>query len=183
MIHYILSFIHTAHVRTVMVRCSAFALALAFTATTARCLAQSSEEGQVKSVIAQLFKGMEQGDSALARSCFMPQVTMATVKAGEGVQPVLIRETGIEGWLKSIAAPKADKLYEETYNMKISIDGNLAQVWCDYAFYIGNKFHHCGVDAFHLFKDGSRWKIFHVADTRRTTGCQIPSEIAKKHAQ
>jgi hypothetical protein len=143
---------------------------------------QSVEEQQVKDVVAQLFKGMEMGDSALVHRCFMPQVTMASVKANKEGLTVLSRDGGIAAFYKAIGTPHTEKWYEETWNVRVTIDGSLAQVWCDYAFYVGNKFSHCGADAFHLFKDGDKWKIFHLADTRRTTGCNIPMEVAKKHA-
>jgi len=30
-----------------------------------------------------------------------------------------------------------------------------------------------------LFKDGSgKWKVFHLADTRTTTGCEVPKKIS-----
>ena len=47
----------------------------------------------------------------------------------------------------------------------------LASVWVPYEFYLGDKFSHCGVDAFHLarFEDG--WKIIGLADTQRREGC------------
>jgi hypothetical protein len=143
---------------------------------------QPSDEQQIKDVVAQLFRGMESGDSALVHRCFMPQVTVATVKTDKEGNAVLTREQGMTEFYKAIGTPHVEKWYEEVWNMRISIDGPMAQVWCDYAFYAGNKFSHCGVDAFHLFKDGGKWKIFHLADTRRTSGCHIPDDIVKKHA-
>ena len=159
-----------------------FGLVLAGSLWGSQCYAQSTDEQQVKEVIAQLFRGMELGDSAMARKCFMPQVTVATVKASKEGHPVISRENGVAGFLKAIGTPHTATWYEETWNVRISIDGALAQVWCDYAFYLGNKFSHCGVDAFQLFKDGGAWKIFHLADTRRAD-CDIPASIVKKHAQ
>ena len=55
------------------------------------------------------------------------------------------------------------------------VDGGIAQVWTDYAFYVGAEFSHCGVDAFHLAKDAfGSWKIMHLMDTRRKEGCIEP---------
>jgi hypothetical protein len=72
-------------------------------------------------------------------------------------------------------------LAEEIWNLKIQMDGDFAQAWCEYAFYYQNKFSHCGVDAFHLIKTTEGWKIFHLADTRRKENCIIPEEIKSKH--
>jgi hypothetical protein len=41
----------------------------------------------------------------------------------------------------------------------------------DYSFYLGDKFSHCGVDAFLLARDGTEWKVVSLADTRRRQGC------------
>jgi hypothetical protein len=36
-------------------------------------------------------------------------------------------------------------------------------------FYRGTTLSHCGVDHFLLVKEGGRWRILEVADTRRMT--------------
>jgi len=54
-------------------------------------------------------------------------------------------------------------------------------VWASYAFYLGKKFNHCGVDAFHLVKsEDGEWKIFHLADTGQKEGCNIPKKIGNQ---
>lgn len=140
-----------------------------------------SDEKAIEAVIKQIFTGMEKGDSALAHQSFSKQVTMATIKTNKDGKPELVMESSMAPWLASIGTPRPDKLYEEIWGIKINIDGAFAQVWCDYAFYVGNNFHHCGVDSFQLSKDTGGWKIFHIADTRRTTGCDIPAAIQSKH--
>ena len=170
-------------IRPFIYRTAIIALAFGFICLSAPCLSQSTDEQKAKDVIAQLFKGMELGDSAMVHRCFMPEVTMATVKINKEGGAVLSRESDLSGFLKAIGTPRPEKLYEEIWDVEVSIDGMFAQVWCDYAFYLGNKFSHCGVDAFHLFKDGAKWKIFHLADTRKSVGCNIPADIANKHAQ
>ena len=147
-----------------------------------RGMGQSTDEQQVKDVVAQLFKGMELGDSALVHRCFMSEVTLASLKTNKEGRTILSREGSIKDFYKAIGTPHPEKWYEESWNVRVSIDGMLAQVWCDYAFYVGNKFSHCGVDAFHLFKDDGKWKIVHLADTRSASGCNSPSDVAKKHA-
>jgi len=164
-------------------KCGMSALAFSFMFLSFCCLGQSTDEDKVKDVVAQLFKGMELGDSAMVHRCFTAQVTMATVKISKEGSAVLSREGSIAGFLKAVGTPRPEKLYEEIWDVEVSVDGMFAQVWCDYAFYIGNKFSHCGVDAFHLFKEGAVWKIFHLADTRKSVGCNIPADIANKHAQ
>ena len=142
--------------------------------------AQSTEEANVTEVINRLFTAMNKGDSTMLRSVFAKQVTMATAATRQG-KPVLNRENSIEGFVKQVGSQKPGVLTEEIWNIKIQIDGDFAQAWCDYAFYYDNKFFHCGIDAFHLYKEADGWKIFHLADTRRKEGCNVPEEIKKKH--
>jgi len=141
----------------------------------------SSEEAAVKEVINRLFTGMQKGDSAMVRSAFARQVTMATAFRDKSNNPVLEHEDSIDGFLKAVGTPHPQIWYEEIWNVSVRIDGDFAQGWCDYAFYLGNKFSHCGVDAFELHKGKDGWKIFHLADTRRREGCNIPVEIQNKH--
>ncbi|MEO7989855.1 MAG: nuclear transport factor 2 family protein [Chryseolinea sp.] len=140
-----------------------------------------SDQDNVSEVINRLFNGMEKGDSAKLHSTFAQQITMATIFRDKNNTPVIEHESSVADFLKAIGTPHPEIYYEEIWNLKIQIDGDFAQAWCDYAFYLGNKFSHCGVDAFHLFKGKDGWKIFHLADTRRKDNCTIPAEIQAKH--
>jgi hypothetical protein len=153
-------------------------------ATTAAAQAPTSstgDEAQVREVIARLFLGMQKGDSALVHSTFARQVTMATVLRDKSDTPVLQRESSIAGFLKAVGTPHTEVWNEEIWDLKIQLDGDFAQAWCGYAFYITNTFSHCGVDAFQLHKTKDGWKIFHLADTRRKSGCVIPANVQMKH--
>ncbi|HYF70348.1 MAG TPA: nuclear transport factor 2 family protein [Ohtaekwangia sp.] len=145
------------------------------------CIAQSQEEVAVRDVIVRLFKGMEKGDSAMVHAAFAKDITMATIFRNKNNEPVIHHESSLNDFLKAVGTPHEEVWYEEFWNLKIQIDGDLAQVWCDYAFYIDDTFSHCGVDAIHLHKQKDGWKIFHLADTRRKQNCNIPQEIQDKH--
>lgn len=142
---------------------------------------QSAEEIAVIQVIKQLFKGMEKGDSAMVRASFTKDITMATISRDKKNVSVLIRESALHGFLKAVGTPHPEIWYEEIWNIKVQRDDDFAQVWCEYAFYVGNTFSHCGVDAFHLHREKDGWKIFHLADTRRSSDCIIPEAIQRKH--
>jgi hypothetical protein len=139
------------------------------------------EEGAVKEVIARLFKAMASGDSAMLHATFASGTTMATIYRDKNNEPVFKKDDSINNFLKAIGTPHPEPYYEEIWNVRILIDGDLAQAWCDYGLFVGNKFSHCGVDAFHLHKGKNGWKVFHLADTRRKSGCEIPKEIQDKH--
>jgi hypothetical protein len=140
----------------------------------------TNEETAVREVISRLFKGMELGDSAMVRSTFYDKNAILAAIFREKNNAPLIRRESIQKFLDDVGKPHG-VLYEEIWNVNVQIDGDFAQVWCDYAFYIDKNFSHCGVDAFHLFRGKDGWKIFHIADTRRKTGCTIPEEIQEKH--
>jgi uncharacterized protein (TIGR02246 family) len=145
-------------------------------------MGQSTEEAKVKEVVNNLFKAMYTNDTTLFKSVFADQVTMATVVKNREGKVVVQRESGISGFTKAIAKPNPKgALTEEIWNIKVQFDGDFAQVWCDYAFYVGKNFSHCGVDAFHMSKTADGWKIFHLADTRRKEGCAIPQNIQDKY--
>jgi hypothetical protein len=145
--------------------------------------AQSSDEAQVQEVINRLFKGMQLGDSAMVHSAFSREISMATAFRNKENNAILRKESSLDGFLKAVGTPHPEVWNEEIWNVKIHLDGDLAQAWCDYAFYVGNKFSHCGADAFLFHRGKEGWKIFHLADTRRTADCVIPNEISDKYKQ
>lgn len=137
---------------------------------------QASEDSHaIQLVIDKLFDGMREGDSAKVASVFGKEVKMYTSFIDkDGIMK--IRQGTLEPFLKAIGTPHDDIWDEKIWNTKITIEGGIAQVWTDYAFYVGKEFSHCGVDAFHLIKDAdSAWKIVHLMDTRRKEDCQVES--------
>jgi hypothetical protein len=141
---------------------------------------QAADETSITEIINKLFTGMHNHDTVMVRSAFGEQVTLATVVRNREGKHVLRLEE-FPAFIKSIGQPSPESLTEEIWNLKIQIDGAFAQAWCDYGFYIGKKFSHCGVDAFQLIKTTEGWKIFNIADTRRRDGCNVPEEIQKKY--
>ena len=130
-----------------------------------------------------LFDAMKSGDTAVIRKVFHPQAVLFTVTKDQNTgQPGLRKET-LADFLQAVGKPHKDVYNELTWGEKVFIDGDFAQVWTDYAFYINTDFHHCGVDAFQMVRstEGS-WLIYGLSDTRRKTDCKVPDQIAKKAA-
>lgn len=142
---------------------------------------EANDEQAIKAVINSLFQGMEKGDSAMVHNAFMKDITMATAYRDKDGNALLRRDLSLDGFLKAIATPHPTVWYEEIWDLEIQVDGDFAQAWCDYAFYTGNTFSHCGIDAFHLHKEKSGWRIFHLADTRKKSDCKIPKRVEAKH--
>lgn len=137
--------------------------------------AQEAEDAAVMAVVDGLFDAMRAGDSAAMRAVLHPSATGATAFIRDGV-PTLTREVSLEGFVQAVGTPHDEIWDERIWDAQIRVDGPLATAWMNYAFFAGDTFSHCGVNAFQLFRDADGWKIFHIADTRRREGCELPEE-------
>lgn len=138
--------------------------------------AQKSEEKKVMKVVNQVFEAMKTNDSTLLKLSFVENPNMFTVSTNkEGMTSLTSGD--FQRFKDAIGSPKKQQWSEPIWNEQVAIDGNLASVWVDYAFYAGDQFSHCGVDAFHLVKMKDKWKIFHLVDTRRRSDCEVPEHL------
>lgn len=152
-----------------MKRFYVFFICIILTATVAS--AQNlNEEAAVKATINLLFDGMRNADTAMLKKAFAPNNTMQTIiKTKDG--KAMVRTESLANFIKSVGNPHSEKYDERIVFTKILIDDNLASVWTDYKFYIGERFSHCGVNSFQLFKGDDGWKIIYLIDTRRKDKC------------
>ncbi|MBB2146056.1 hypothetical protein GM921_11205 [Pedobacter sp. LMG 31464] len=132
----------------------------------------NTEETAVKATINLLFDGMRNADTAMIRKAFATQNTMQTIAKNKDGKFV-VRTENVSDFIKSIGTPHPEKYDERIVFTKILIDANLASVWTDYKFYVGEKFSHCGVNSFQLFKGEDGWKIIYIIDTRRKDNCNF----------
>jgi len=129
-----------------------------------------TEEDAVKATINRLFDGMRNADTTMLRNAFAAKNTLETIaKTKDG--KFVVRTESLANFIKSIGTPHTEKYDERIVFTKILIDANLASVWTDYKFYVGDKFSHCGVNSFQLFKGDDGWKIIYLIDTRRKNNC------------
>ncbi len=141
-------------------------------------LSQTETETQaIMKPIITLFRGMNLGDSSMVHTAFTADATMASISNKDG-KIVVRRESSIAGFLKAVGSPHKEPWSEPIWDARVEVDGDFAQVWTPYAFYVGKNFSHCGVDAFQLIKQNGEWKIFYLADTRRKEGCHVPKAIS-----
>ena len=140
-----------------------------------------SEEEKILGVIQNVFDGMQKGDSSMVKSNFYHELEMYTSYTNKEGKRIL-RKDEPHKFFDAIGTPHDGIWNEEWWSPEVSIDGNLAQVWTPYAFYLDDAFSHCGVDAFLLIRlDDDSWKIFHLTDTRQREDCQVPDAIKAKH--
>ena len=130
----------------------------------------ADDRAAVLAVVKALFDGMRKGDSAAVRAVFHPQVQLTTMVTQNGVPVVQVGS--LDKFLGAVGAPHDAVWDERTYDEEVRIDGTLAQVWTKYDFFAGDKFSHCGVDAFTLARTTEGWRIVALGDTRRRTGCR-----------
>ena len=131
---------------------------------------QQTATEAVKQTVNTMFDAMRKGDSTLLRSTFSKDMILQSVLTNKEGKPVLSVEKA-DGFVKAIGTPHA-LVYDERITFgDIKIDGDLASVWAPYKFYLGDKFSHCGVDAFQLMKTAAGWKIIYIVDTRRKDNC------------
>ncbi len=158
-------------------------LLVCFIAISTALQAQTAQDNrEILEPVNALFKGMNLGDSAMVHASFTRSPTMATVFKNKDGAITLRQETDLAGFLKAVGTPHEEKWAEPIWDVKIQMDGNFAQVWAKYGFFIGKTFSHCGVDSFQLFKgEDGKWKIFHLADTRWKEGCNVPPTIANQY--
>ena len=137
--------------------------------------ARAAEEAAVLATVRGLFDAMRAGDSAAVRAAFHPAAQLATALVRDGV-PALELDS-VTAFAQAVGTPHSEVWNERLRRTTVHIDGPLAVVWAEYAFYAGTQFSHCGVDAFQMVKTTAGWRILALADTRQRTGCpeQVPA--------
>ena len=129
--------------------------------------AQSPDHEAAYAVITKLFDGMRTRDTAAMRTAFAPGASLQSVAASGQV-----RSDAIDAWIGSVASAPAGVVLDERLGTPVvQVNGNLATVWVEYWFYAGERFSHCGFDAFVLARTAGAWRILSVADTRQREGC------------
>ena len=130
--------------------------------------APAADIAAVRAVVQRLFDGMRARDTVMMSSVFHPEARFyGHNRAGE------IQLTTPSSFLQGIGRAPAGVLLDEVIqDVEVRIDGKLATVWTYYDFFAGDRFSHCGYDAFLLLKAGAEWKIVALADSRRTEGCR-----------
>ena len=130
--------------------------------------AVQSEEDEVVAVVLSLFEAMRTNDGELAASVFHPTARMGRAQA-DGIS-----FNGPEGFIEAVGRDKDVVWDEPIWDWEVHVDDRLAHMWTKYAFYAGDEFSHCGVDAIDLYKTDDGWKITQLIDTMRREDCWFP---------
>lgn len=131
----------------------------------------TSEEEQVKAVVETFFKGFHARDLIVMKAVFHEDPVIQTIgRNKEGKAKLETEELG--KLLKGIVSiPLSNRFKEVLHDYLIKVDGDMANAWTPYSFYMNDTFSHCGVNNFQLLKQNDEWKIIYLIDTRRKEGC------------
>jgi len=149
-------------------------IALGGLAPAGDVLAQEDDRTAVLAVIDRLFDGMRANDGDMVRSVFVEGASLVSTENAQGEPATRLIPT--EGFAEAV--DNAEIPWDEPiWDPIVQIQDHLATVWVKYAFYAGEDFSHCGVDAFILARqpDGE-WKIAALADTRQREDCEMPPD-------
>ena len=161
-----------------MLRLMSIILALVFLLPSP---AQAQSDAGTDAVIApirQLFDAMRAGDSTAVRAVFTADASMGTVRSASGGTGA-VQWGSLDGFVNAVGQPHEAVWDERIWDVEVRINGPMATAWTPYAFYLGDRLSHCGVNAFQLVRKAEGWKIFHIADTRQQEGCEIPPDVQK----
>ena len=127
---------------------------------------QSSENVNIKTSIETFFDGFHQKDSLLMRSVLHESFKLESVAVRDN--KVSKRDFNGKEFISAVTKRSDSPVWKEKLlSYEIKIDGPLANAWVKYEFWIDNKLSHCGVNSIHLLKDGLKWEIFSISDSRR----------------
>ena len=138
----------------------------------------AADKKAIEATVKKLFDSMRVGDSAMARSVLAPNMRIIVVSASQNGQ-TMPRETSRQKFLETISTPRPQVMDERFWDGKLELDGDLASYWCQYAFFNGDKFSHCGVDVFQLYRSAQGWKIVNLAYNIKRENCDMAAIPAK----
>ena len=132
----------------------------------------ASEEDKIRAVVDTFFEGFHARDSMIMKSAFHEDPVVQTIGRTKEGETKLVNEE-LEKVLKGIVSiPLETEFKEVLHDYVIKIDGDMANAWTPYSFYLNDTFSHCGVNNFQLLKQKGEWKIIYLIDTRRREGCE-----------
>jgi hypothetical protein len=146
------------------------------TCVNAQSSEMSEEEKDVYNVIVRMFDGMRAGDSSMVHGVFSDDLRMYSNFVDKDGN-LRTQEGSMQRFLEAVGTPHDEVWDEQIWNTEVWLELGVASVWTEYAFYRGDQFSHCGIDAFQLIKDEKGdWKILQIIDTRRTNDCDHKKE-------
>ncbi|KFB01014.1 3-methyl-2-oxobutanoate hydroxymethyltransferase [Mangrovimonas yunxiaonensis] len=134
-------------------------------------IGQTNPEIEVKQAIDTFFEGFHKGDTTLMKSVLADKILLQTAFKNKAGQDQLATDD-LTKLLAAIGGrPETQKWEEKLLDYTIKVDGNMANAWIPYEFWLNDNFSHCGVNSFQLFNNNGAWQIIYLIDTRKRLGC------------
>lgn len=86
-----------------------------------------------------------------------------------------------DSFAKMISEAKAPEFIEKMPAKDVRIYGDSAVVIGRYTFHVGEKFSHCGTNAFHLLRSNGEWKIANASTTIEQQNCEKPKDFSAEN--
>ena len=137
-----------------MTRSLLVVLALACSAQSARAQAVDPEHKAVIAVVDSLLAALSSNDRATLARLTLDSSVVGAAGMRNGVERVSLRSWGLY-----INGTDTTRFTERGFDATARVQDRVAQVWMPYDLYIGDKWSHCGVDAFTLMKGEGRWRV------------------------
>ncbi len=143
-----------------------FVFALTHTSLSAQDQGDTYTE-QAIAAFEQFFEAFHRRDTTALKAFGGAATLMQSVGIGsDGVGTV--RTSAYENFVASIGSiPDSLDFEERILSVETRRDGPLVHIWAPYEFYIDGKLSHSGANSLHLIREGGRWRIAHIIDTRK----------------
>ena len=130
--------------------------------------APSPADAEVVAVAQRLFDAMRTRDTAAVRGLFRPQGRV--IGMGQQGGETAFRDRSVDEFIASVAA-SPEALIERMWDAEVRISPPLATLWAPYDFHRGERFSHCGFDAFQMVRVNGEWRITALSYTMQAENC------------
>lgn len=129
-------------------------LLLSASAQSARAQAIDADGKAVIAVADSVLAALTSGDNGALARLTLDSAVVGGVGVRDGVERLSLR-----GWALYINRTGPSTFTERGFDPTVRVQDRLAQVWMPYDLYIGDKWSHCGVDAFTMMKSEGHWRV------------------------
>ncbi len=141
-----------------------------------------TEEQSAASVADKLFEAMRAKNYETIKNLFLENGQLTALdqpKTNQGFSTT--RNFSADAFAKMISEAKAGEFIEKMPEKEIRIYGDSAIVAGRYTFHIGDKFSHCGTNAFHLLRTETGWKIANATSTLEFANCDAKTDFSAQN--
>lgn len=131
--------------------------------------AQTQDEKDSLAVVNKMFTEMANHNPAAIVELYTKDSNLTAIIRRKDGKNSIMAFTG-EAFSKNFSEKK-NEIKEDMYAPEVKIYGDLAVIHGRYVFFVDGKISHCGVNAFHLVKTETVWKIANASSTIDPTAC------------